>query len=244
MGKRIVKYLFIIVGSLIGIGCIGFYIWSQQTYQARGELYQRVTEIRKEGRWIIFEPETSVDTGVILYPGAKVDPEAYSYIAMKVSEQGYVVSIPEMRFNLPIFDINKANDFIKDYPSIEDWYIGGHSLGGVAAASYAIENLDLIEGVFFLASYPSSGNDFSSLELPMLSIYAEKDGLSTPEKVLESRELLSKQVVFYQIDGGNHAQFGLYGSQKGDNEASITAEEQQMKVINQLVNWLRGIKSN
>ena len=31
----------------------------------------------------------------------------------------------------------------------------------------------------------------------------------------------------YEIQGGNHAQFGNYGPQKGDLPATITAEEQQ-----------------
>lgn len=31
------------------------------------------------------------------------------------------------------------------------------------------------------------------------------------------------------IPGGNHAQFGNYGVQKGDGTASISAEEQQVQ---------------
>lgn len=109
---------------------------------------------------------------------------------------------------------------------IDQWYIGGHSLGGVSAATYAEQHEETIAGLFFFASYPTSGTDFSATELPMLSIYAENDGLSTLDKIDESKSLFSDQATFHQIDGGNHAQFGIYGSQKGDNEATIPVQDQ------------------
>lgn len=34
-----------------------------------------------------------------------------------------------------------------------------------------------------------------------------------------------------EIEGGNHAQFGNYGPQKGDAPAQITAEEQQRQTV-------------
>lgn len=224
------------------VSLLGFYVWSQQTYQASEFLHQHVEAIPRVNDWVVFEPEEQSIEGIILYPGAKVEPEAYSYLALKLSDQGYLVVIPEVRLNFAILDINKANEIIEEYPAIENWYLGGHSLGGVAAASYTFEHLNQIAGLFFLASYPT--NDFSALDLPMLSIYAELDGLSTPEKVLEREALLSEQAQFNQISGGNHAQFGLYGPQKGDNDATITAQEQQDQIIDQLLSWFKDSSIN
>ena len=34
-----------------------------------------------------------------------------------------------------------------------------------------------------------------------------------------------------EIEGGNHAQFGNYGPQKGDLPATISAEEQQARTV-------------
>ena len=34
-----------------------------------------------------------------------------------------------------------------------------------------------------------------------------------------------------EIEGGNHAQFGNYGPQKGDQPATISAEEQQAQTV-------------
>jgi hypothetical protein len=42
---------------------------------------------------------------------------------------------------------------------------------------------------------------------------------------------LSPGVTVRVIDGGNHAQFGVYGSQRGDGGAAITAEEQHAQLV-------------
>ena len=56
-----------------------------------------------------------------------------------------------------------------------------------------------------------------------------------PEKALTIYGSLNQSVEYkidytqnvYEIQGGNHAQFGNYGPQKGDLPATITAEKQQ-----------------
>ncbi|PAM94491.1 alpha/beta hydrolase, partial [Flavobacterium sp. IR1] len=45
------------------------------------------------------------------------------------------------------------------------------------------------------------------------------------------------------IPGGNHAYFGVYGSQSGDNEAKITVSEQQEIIIKTIVSWLDTVHS-
>ncbi|MGI8316774.1 alpha/beta fold hydrolase [Halobacillus mangrovi] len=236
--KNLIRYgLFIFVSLIIILG-LGFYVWSQITYKPSKELDQLVQEVSDEEGWVIYKPEESKKTGIILYPGAKVEPEAYSYIAEKLSNKGYLVGIPDVMLNLPMFNINKAEEAINKYKSIEKWYVGGHSLGGVSAASFAQSHPEKVEGLIFLASYPSKGNSYADSDLPMLSIFAENDGLSTVEEIKEKESLLSDKAVFYEIDGGNHAQFGVYGSQKGDEMAAIPVEKQQNIIVNVIFDWL------
>lgn len=137
MWKRVVKFLLISVVSIVVISFIGFYIWTQQVYKPIDELDKLVDFISVKDDWLVFAPDQEIKAGIIIYPGAKVDSEAYSYIAQEVSKQGYLVGIPNVRLNLPILDINKADQLIDKYSDINQWYIGGHSLGGVAATSYA-----------------------------------------------------------------------------------------------------------
>ena len=58
--------------------------------------------------------------------------------------------------------------------------------------------------------------------------------------------LLSGRFEETVIEGGNHAQFGSYGLQKGDGEAALTAEEQQDRTLRAISGYLqkgkRGLK--
>ncbi|MFB7142110.1 alpha/beta hydrolase [Gottfriedia sp. NPDC056225] len=238
--KNIIKYSMIGIVVLLFLSVGGFYIWSQQTYAPSKEMYSLVGKVNtdSEHHWDVFEPMKNKETGIILYPGAKVEPEAYSYYAQGLAKDGYTVIIPSVKFNFAIFDVNKADQIMKSYPSIKKWYVGGHSLGGVAAASYAYKNLNKIEGIIFLGAYPSNTNDFSNLNVPMLSLYAENDGLSTMSKISKTKHLLSKDAAMYEVLGGNHGQFGMYGKQKGDKKATITAQQQQDKIIEVTMKWL------
>ncbi|WP_027953866.1 alpha/beta hydrolase [Halobacillus kuroshimensis] len=230
--------LYILTGmftlALLAFGA--FYIWAEQTYEPSDQLSD-IPERQED--WVIFEPDGEPKAGVVLYPGAKVEPESYSYIGNQLREQGYLTAIPSMRFNFPILEAQKVDDILERYP-LDEWFIGGHSLGGVAAASYADDNQEQLDGLFFLASYPADQNDFSDSDFPMLSIYGEKDGLTTLSNIEEKKPLLSNAAVLYEIKGGNHAQSGWYGEQKGDNLADIPVQEQQDIIVKELVKWLES----
>ena len=59
----------------------------------------------------------------------------------------------------------------------------------------------------------------------MLSISASNDGLSTPAKIEDAAHYLPTDAEFVEIPGGNHAQFGDYGTQPGDGESTISDAE-------------------
>ena len=242
------KKIFTISLSTLLIICVlgftVFYIWSQQTYEAAEEMssYVNLSEIQHEKNWLVFEPDGQPKTGIIFYPGAKVEPEAYSYYAQGLASDGYVVIIPQVNLNFALFDINQANQIMEKFSDITKWFVSGHSLGGVAAASYAYNNLENVEGLILLASYPSNSSDFSETDLPTLSLYAEYDELTTKEKINDTKHLLSSETTFYEVKGGNHAQFGMYGIQKGDGVATISPEEQQNQIIQETLQWLNIFK--
>ncbi|MED3787704.1 alpha/beta hydrolase [Peribacillus frigoritolerans] len=238
--KKVIKYILVSIILLMIIAFGAFYIWSEQTYKPSDELYALVGkgDIKKENGFVTFEPTKTKKVGIVLYPGAKVEPEAYGYYAKELSKEGYTVVIPNVRFIFALFDKNKATEAKDTYPEVEKWYVAGHSLGGVAASAFAYENPKEVEGIILLGSYPSDSNDFSKMKVPMLSLYAEHDGLSTVEKILKTKHLLSKEANMHKIAGGNHGQFGVYGKQKGDNEATISAKKQQEEMIAVTKKWL------
>jgi len=192
------------------------------------------------GPWLVFEPAQSApDTGLILYPGGRVDYRSYSPTARAIAALGYLVVIPRMPLNLAVFSPDTAEDIIAAYPQIEHWAIGGHSLGGSMAANYAYKNPSEIAGLILWASYPASSDDLSEFDFPVASIYATLDGLATEEDVLASRPLLPIDTAWAAIEGGNHAQFGWYGEQPGDSNATISRAEQQNRVIEASLDLLR-----
>src|SRR5688572_10466678 len=89
-----------------------------------------------DGR-LTYTPTAAEPTvGLVLYPGGKVPPAAYAPAARAIAEEGFLVSIVPVPFNLAIFDTGAAQAVIDDHPEIASWAVGGHSLGGAAAALF------------------------------------------------------------------------------------------------------------
>ena len=65
-------------------------------------------------------------------------------------------------------------------------------------------------------------------------LYGSEDEVLTDGKIEEGRAYapgLPGHYLEHVIEGGNHAQFGNYGEQKGDGKALISAEEQQAETV-------------
>lgn len=233
--KKKLKWIGLGLVGLILVAVIGFLVWTQLTYGPTDEALGYAAEATEVDNRIEFgDPDSEV--GIILYPGAKVEKEAYAYYGSRLAEEGVFVAIPSLRLNLGIADIDAAETIIAAHPGIERWIVGGHSLGGSAASGFALENESRVEGVIFLASYPISSMVES--ELRVLSISGEVDGLATQTDIEASRENVPDDAVFYEIVDGNHANFGMYGPQDGDNDSPLSAKEQLNETIEQILNWL------
>lgn len=241
MKKKGIKYTLFGFLAILLVLLIGGFTWLNQTYKPTDQLFELVSddEYKKVDDFYVFEPKNEANgVGIVLYPGALVEPLSYGYYANELSKQGYLVAIPEVNLNLSIADNEKAGQFIEKHPEIDSWYVGGHSMGGVSATTYASNHLDQVDGVILLGSYPASSTDLSATDLNVLSLYAEFDGLSTQEKVFNKADNLPEDTVYTEILGGNHAQFGIYGEQSGDLEATISVIEQQNQMVTDTLNFL------
>jgi hypothetical protein len=76
----------------------------------------------------------------------------------------------------------------------------------------------------------------------VLSIIANRDGLATLDKIKAAAPYLPANTEWVEIDGGNHAQFGSYGPQNGDLEATISAAEQQRQIVLATLMFMSGIR--
>ena len=160
-------------------------------------------------------------TGMVFYPGAKVDPYAYLPAFRELVADGLTVVIIEPLFNMALFDVTPLADATATAPTVTDWWVGGHSLGGVKACMVAEE--ESLQGLVLLASF--CANDLSATNLEVLQLLGDRDDLTDLTAVAEARELLPSGAEERVIDGANHASFGAYGPQSGDGEASISKAE-------------------
>jgi hypothetical protein len=182
--------------------------------------------------WLVFRPTAQEPTaGLILYPGGRVDPRAYAPPAREIAGEGYLVVIVPMPLNLAFFAPDRAGEVMEGFPAIARWAVGGHSLGGAMAARYAHRQPSAVDGLVLWAGYPAEGNDLSGRDLLVASIYGTEDGLATEDEVEASRPLLPPNTRWVAIEGGNHAQFGWYGPQRGDNPPTVGREAQQQEVV-------------
>ncbi len=233
--------------TFVAIGC-GFFVWvfargADPMPDALLALESDAEVIVNTDKWLQFDPASAPKTvGFIYYPGGLVDESAYAPYAKSIAAEGYPTIIVPMPLDLALFGANRAESVIEAYPEVTHWVIGGHSLGGVAAARFANENLDVIDGIIFLASHPEEGIDLTQTDLEVLSIYGNRDGLLNPIAIAKSRTVLPADAQFVEIEGGNHAQFGWYGSQEGDLEAEISRSDQMSQTIALTLELLAGIE--
>ena len=161
------------------------------------------------------------------YPGAKIEETAYAPLLRMLAARGMDVCLVKMPFRFAFFGTNKAEKVLAGYDH-PNKYIGGHSLGGAMAAVYAADHAGTLSGVILLAAYPTKPlGDVPAL----ISIYGSEDGILNTDRVLSGRAYAPDRYTETVIAGGNHAQFGNYGEQRGDGATAVSREEQQEQTV-------------
>lgn len=248
--RKIGKWVLISFASLAVLLVLGLMIaYPILKYEPLEEAQQAMksdsaVEVKLGDNNFLFEPadKTAIQPSVIFYPGALVDAESYAPFARKLAEAGHRVYIAEMPFDLAIFGQNRAAKLIEQHPE-DSYVIGGHSLGGAFAARYASENTSNLAGVFFLGSYADEGGSLKNSDLDVLQITGSKDGVLNWDVWEESKQNLPADTTKYvSIEGGNHAQFGAYGKQKGDQDATISPQQQLNEVSEAMITWMQTLK--
>lgn len=229
--KRVLARIALIVAALLVLATAGFLLWASDYYRAEPEALAVLDEegVADEGGCIALAPKDEpAECGLVFYPGAKVQAESYLPILDKLRDHGIECFLARMPLNMAIFDANAADPIIDAHPEIEAWYVGGHSMGGAMASSYASDNPERVDGLILMGAYLYG--DYPAADT--LTVYGSlntsvEDNLDYDENVVE-------------IEGGNHAQFGNYGAQNGDAEASIPQEEQQRQTVEAIVEFVKS----
>ena len=225
------KKVLTVIVLLLLLGAIGAGVYLFNYYHAENSSLYYISspkhgvscDISGSGK-IIFVPGEEPKAGFIFYQGAKVQAEAYAPLLEKLAERGILCILLDIPGNFPLFGINAADGYVSKYPDIHDWYVGGHSLGGVTATMFLDKHHEDFDGLVLLASYPFS--NLSDTHLRTLSVYGSNDGVLNLKKYEDAKDKLPADFTEIVIGGGNHANFGFYGEQKNDGTAGITRSEQ------------------
>ena len=226
--RRVLVALLIVVVAT----CAGFTAWAADYYHAGDAAASMVAAgSANEGNVAVLDGDSwiavgdpNADAGLVFYPGAKVEPAAYVPLAAKLAQRGVFCVIVKMPLGFAFFDINAADSVMAAYPQVGRWWVGGHSLGGAMAASYAEKNANKLEGVALLGAFGSQNLAATGLNIKV--VYGSADGVVNRDSLKKCTDTLPANSVCV-IEGGNHAGFGDYGTQSGDGEATILPDEQQ-----------------
>lgn len=244
--KKNWKIALAVIAVAVLLGAAGFVAWGLTPLgpgaAALAALEPGGVAVRDEGEFIVFAPAGAEPaTGLILYPGGRVDPRSYAPVARAIAARGYLVALVRMPLSLAVLDVDRADAVIAARPGVRNWVVGGHSLGGSMAASYARTHAASVRGLALWASYPADGDDLSATGLRGLSTWGSNDLVLDRARLEAARPLLPPATTVAVIEGGNHAQFGDYGPQSGDGEAAISGAEQQARAADLTVELLRAV---
>ena len=201
----------------------GAFLWYVSDYYRAEDVALEVLAqdngISQRDNLTILSPTAPTETAIIFYPGAKVEAEAYLPLLDQIRQTGVTCILVHMPFNMAIFDANAAEEVIAQFPEFQHWYVAGHSMGGAMASKFASDHPDQVDGLILMGAY-IYGNypDEKALTIYGSLNQSVEDHIDYTENIVE-------------IEGGNHAQFGNYGPQKGDLPAAISAEEQQAQTV-------------
>ena len=204
--------------------------------------------VRESSEEIVFEPVVGgAPAGLIFFPGGMVDPEAYAPLMRAVAEEGYEAVILKLPFRQAFLESQEAEVVERARVRMErdrgtrGWVVAGHSRGGVIACRVAATHPSLPAALVLMGTSHPVDRDLSGLRFPVTKIFATHDGLATVEKVEANQGKLPAATRWVKIEGGNHAQFGWYGRQFGDEKATISREEQQARTVETLLGVLREV---
>lgn len=211
---------------LILVTAVGFTIYVQDYYKAEDIAIEVLAQgnLQVQGDFTIL-PGSS-QTGIIFYPGAKVEAIAYLPLLEKLQQEGFTCVLVEMPFHMAIFNVNAAQEVFALELPVDTWYLAGHSMGGGMASSFASKHPDTVAGLLLLGAYVYG--DYPPEKA--LTIYGSYNDN------LEENINYTQNIV--KIPGGNHAKFGNYGIQKGDPVGDISAQEQQEIAVAAIVDFV------
>lgn len=234
--KKVLKTIWITIGLI-------FTFWLFYSSQSHGvsdqslESNDKITT-QNTSDYYSFTPKTVFKNVFVFYPGAMIDPKAYVPLCRKIVENNIQVYLIKMPWRLASNGYNKPKELHLFNDSTKTYILSGHSLGAKMAAQFVFENPELIDKLILIGSSHPKNISLADSKIPILKIYGSNDGVADEKSILENKSKLPKTAKFKKIEGANHSQFGYYGFQLGDSQATITREKQQVETLKNILEFI------
>ncbi|MBI4499717.1 MAG: hypothetical protein HY700_01020 [Gemmatimonadetes bacterium] len=182
---------------------------------------------------------------LIFISGSGIHPHAYAPLLRPVADSGYSVFVIKLPYRFAPLKSHKdavveqTRQLMAAHAEVSHWVVAGHSLGGALAARVAQSGHRPNAAFVLIGTTHPKDADLSRLDAPFTKVYATEDGIAPADRVMATKRLLPEQTRWVEITGGNHSQFGHYGHQLFDGNATITREAQQAITREALLDALR-----
>jgi dienelactone hydrolase len=202
----------------------------------------KVSENSKED-WLVFEPVSDTQKGLIFYPESRMDPRTYAPVSRKIAEEGYLVIFLSRRAQSEVdqaAENQRIQEIIAAFPQITHWALGAHTWGAIAVAGYAEQFPDTLTALVLWAPRLETGISLADNSLPTLVVYGTRDEENTGF-VSEVKPYLPSQAEWVVIEGGNRVSFASFGPMAADVGATISEAEQQGQAVDATLDFLKEI---
>lgn len=188
------------------------------------------------------------NTALIFICGSGISAHAYAPLLRPIAEDGYAVFIVKLPYRFaPLeshkqFAVDETIGLIAAHPKYARWVLSGHSLGAALSCRSVREQPNAFAEIVLIGTTHPKLDNLNYLTIPVTKVYGSKDGVATPESVMNNKRLLPAHTNWVEIVGGNHSQFGHYGHQLFDGYATLTRSEQQAITRTELLNALNRVE--
>ena len=188
----------------------------------------------RDGNYVMEPTAGDTSAGLVFYSGGRVHPDAYlASLAPLVREANVTVVVVKMPLNLAVLDQNAADGVIERQAGIEQWYVGGHSLGGAMACRYARSNAERVDGLLLFGAY--CDKSIADTDLRVLSVVGGADGVLNTESYEQNKANLPESANLESLPGLNHTHFGSYTGQ--DQPTGTSFDVAHRRLANVTVPW-------